>query len=273
MNAFTVTVLLWAYCCHLKAGSFHSDEDRRALEATQFKNYLDNLNRSGNLIIGGDFNIYSSSDDACQIILNDGTVAFNDPINQLGNWNNNSFYEEIHAQSTRASSGGFAGGASGGLDDRFDIIFATDDIIQGNQRLKFLPGSYKSIGNDGNHFNGNINSGTNSAVPQNIANSLFYMSDHLPVYMEMVIDGIVGVTEYSDVVSSAFYNSLDNTLQLIFKAPVQQVELSIFDLSGKQVYHSTQGSLVNSLPDLSIGIYLGKIVTEKGLSTLKFVVQ
>lgn len=272
MNTSTDTVHLWAYCCHLKAGSFQSDEDRRALETTQFKNYLDDMNRSGNLIFGGDFNIYSSSETACQNILNYGNVTFNDPINQLGNWNNNSFYESIHTQSTRTSSG-FAGGAGGGLDDRFDIIFATDDIIQGNQRLTFLPGSYKSIGNDGNHFNSNINSGTNSAVPADIANALFYMSDHLPVYMGMVVQGTVGVSEYVNVVSSAYYSSLDNSLHLKYKESVQNVKLTIFDLSGKQVFQTIQGNVINLLPNLNAGIYLAKVSTEKGLSTVKFVVE
>ncbi len=273
MNASTDTVHLWAYGCHLKAGSFQSDEDRRTLETQQFKSYLDNLNRSGNLVLGGDFNMYSSSELACQTILGVGNVTFNDPINQLGGWNNNSFYANIHTQSTRSSSGGFAGGSSGGLDDRFDIIFATDDIIQGNQRLTYLTGSYTSIGNDGNHFNSNINSGTNSAVPQEIANALFYNSDHLPVYMEMVVEGTVGVSEYTNLVSNAFYNSLDNTLNLKFKESVEQVDITIFDLSGKQITVLTNGGLVNQLPWMSSGIYLAKVATDRGSEVVKFIVQ
>ena len=273
MNASTDTVYLWAYSCHLKAGSFQSDEDQRAVEATQFKNYLDNLNRSGNLIFGGDFNMYTSAEAACQTILNDGTVQFKDPINLLGSWNNNSFYQNIHTQSTRASSGGFAGGSSGGLDDRFDIIFATDDILQGNQRLTYLTGSYKSVGNDGNHFNGNINSGTNSAVPQDIANALFYCSDHLPVYMEMVIEGTVGVQEYSNVVSSVFYNSQDNSLQIRLKEEVNVNEVNVFDLSGKMVYATSLNSLVIAMPVLQSGVYLAKIDTQKGSGTVKFIVE
>ncbi len=274
MNATTDTVYLWAYSCHLKAGSDQENEDQRGDEAADFKNYLDNLNRSGNLIIGGDFNFYSSSEPGCQTILNDGNVPFNDPINQLGNWNNNSFYQAVHTQSTRYNSGGFAGGSTGGLDDRFDIIFASDDIMQGNQRLKYLEGSYKSIGNDGNHYNYyDINSGTNTAVPVNVANALYHNSDHLPVYMEMVIDAPVGVTEYVNVVSSAYYNAMDNSLNLKFKESVQKIEVVIFDLSGKQVYQTSQGKMINPLPNLNSGIYLAKVSTTKGVSTVKFVVE
>jgi hypothetical protein len=272
MNASTDTVYLWAYSCHLKAGSFPENADQRAIEATQFKNYLDNLNRSGNLILGGDFNMYTSSEAACQTILNDGNVQFNDPINLLGGWNNNSFYQSIHTQSTRTASG-FAGGSSGGLDDRFDIIFATDDIIQGNQRLRYLTGSYKSIGNDGNHFNSAINSGTNSAVPADIANALFYNSDHLPVYMEMVIEGTIGVQEIDNILSNAYYNALDNSLNLKFKASVSKIELEIYDLSGKRVQSISNGKEVNSLTNLKSGIYLAKVITDKGIGTVKFVVD
>ena len=272
MNASTDTVYLWAYSCHLKAGSFQSDEDQRGVEATQFKSYLDNLNRSGNLILGGDFNMYTSAEAACQTILNDGNVQFNDPINLLGGWNNNSFYQNIHTQSTRTSTG-FAGGSTGGLDDRFDIIFATDDIIQGNNRLKYLSGSYKSIGNDGNHFNSTIISGTNSAVPADIANALFFNSDHLPVYMEMVIEGTIGVQEYSNVVSSVYYNSLDNSLQVRLKEEVRILNASVYDLSGKKVFYSNDSELNIMLPILQSGIYLATIETEKGSNTVKFVVE
>ena len=99
----------------------------------------------------------------------------------MGNWHNNNSYAPIHTQSTRSATGGYAGGAYGGMDDRFDIIFTSNDIISGSQGVKYVTNSYVSEGQDGNHFNQSINSGTNSQVTQEIANALFYMSDHLPV--------------------------------------------------------------------------------------------
>ena len=113
----------------------------------------------------------------------------------------------------------------------------------------------------------------NSAVPADIANALFYNSDHLPVYMEMVIEGTVGVQEVDKVLSSAYYNASDNTLNLKFKTPVSKIELEIYDLSGKRVHSITNGKEVNSVNNLYSGIYLAKVTTEKGTGTIKFVVQ
>ena len=44
-------------------------------------------------------------------------------------------------------------GASGGLDDRFDFILYSDDVLNGTNGVNYIPNSCKSIGNDGNHFN------------------------------------------------------------------------------------------------------------------------
>ena len=60
--------------------------------------------------------------------------------------------------------------------------------MNGIDSVQYIQGSYKAIGNDGNHFNGSINSGSNSEYPDSIANALYYMSDHLPVVLKTRIN-------------------------------------------------------------------------------------
>ena len=60
----------------------------------------------------------------------------------MGNWHNNNSYAPIHTQSTRSSTGGYAGGAYGEMDDRFDIIFTSNDIISDSQGVKYVTNSY-----------------------------------------------------------------------------------------------------------------------------------
>ena len=50
---------------------------------------------------------------------NNGGRLF-DPIDRIGNWHNNSSFSDVHTQSPRTAQ--FGGGASGGMDDRFDFI-------------------------------------------------------------------------------------------------------------------------------------------------------
>jgi len=65
------------------------------------------------LIVGGDFNFYYHTEPAYQEILYGQCLDLRDPINQMGNWHNNSFYKNIHTQSTRSATGCYAGGAYG----------------------------------------------------------------------------------------------------------------------------------------------------------------
>ncbi|MCB9194670.1 MAG: T9SS type A sorting domain-containing protein [Flavobacteriales bacterium] len=268
IGSSTDTTYMWVYSCHLKAGSFQSDIDDRESEATTFKNYLQNNNRTGNLFIGGDFNFYSSTEAGCQMIINGGTVLFNDPINKLGNWNNNSFYAPYHTQCTR-SSAGYAGGSSGGMDDRFDFIFVTDPVMNGSDHVQYLANSYKAIGQDGNHFNKDVNFGTNAAVPQDIATALFYNSDHLPVYMEMVIDYPVGIQEVESAISGFVIQN--GILTLKMKPNTDVISKRIYSITGEEVKFESNNDNQIDINSLATGVYILNVSTNQGDTVLKFV--
>ena len=178
------------YGLHLKAGTGSSDESEREQEATALRNYLNTLNANNHFFVLGDFNFYDSNEGGFQVLTesqedNDGQVF--DPIDRIGNWHNNSSFSDVHTQSTRATNYG-DGGATGGMDDRFDFIFTSSELLAESD-CNYLDGSYTSYGNDGNHFNQSINAGNNSAVPDEIADALYVASDHLPVYMDIVFSG------------------------------------------------------------------------------------
>jgi endonuclease/exonuclease/phosphatase family metal-dependent hydrolase len=178
------------YGLHLKAGTESSDESDREQEATALRNYLNTLNPTEQFFVLGDFNFYNSNEGGFQVLTesqedNDGQIF--DPINRIGNWHNNSSFSDVHTQSTRATNYG-DGGASGGMDDRFDFIFTSSEVLAESD-CNYLDGSYTSYGNDGNHRNQSINAGNNSAVPDEIADALYVASDHLPVYLEVIFSG------------------------------------------------------------------------------------
>lgn len=173
------------YSVHLKSGSATSDKNQRTQEATTLRNYLDGLPLNSLFLVCGDYNLESSSEPAYGILTgdqsdNDGRVK--DPINRPGYWNDNIAFADIHTQSTRTIQ--FGGGASGGLDDRFDLILMSYALESSNE-LIFKTGSYFAYGNDGQHFNKAINDGINGVVSSEIANALYEASDHLPVLIEL----------------------------------------------------------------------------------------
>jgi len=186
------------YGVHLKASSGSSNAAERLEEATILRNYLNELPPNSYFIVGGDFNIYSNSttsEPAFEMLVgdsddNDGRLF--DPIDRVGHWHNNSYYADVHTQSTRTTQ--FGGGANGGMDDRFDWLFVSQAILNDSSDMYYIEDTYWAVGNDGNHFNDAINDGNNTSVSDEIADALHNASDHLPVYMDLWFDDLI----YSD---------------------------------------------------------------------------
>ena len=183
------------YETHLKAGDpfFNlADSVRRIEEADSIRQYIDSKPAGANNIMGGDFNFYTDNEEAYQVLCYQGTNPFVDPIATEGDWNNNNTYAAVHTQSTRSGGGAdpdYDCGAKGGNDDRFDFLLTSGNVLSGVDGVTYVPGTYTALGNNGTTFNGDINSaGNTSAIPDNILNALFYMSDHLPVIMKVAIE-------------------------------------------------------------------------------------
>ncbi len=231
------------YSMHLKAGSTSNDRNRRLNQTTLLRNQLNQLPAGSNFIVVGDFNVRSSSEASFQKLIQDEGNSSGrsiDPVNQLGNWNNNLFFALFHSQSTRTSS--FGDGASGGLDDRFDFILVSQSVLNGGGRVKVLPGTYRSFGNDADHFNRAINSGSNFSVPDSVADALHQASDHLPVFAEFVFGDlttsvagpVIAPREFR--LAQNFPNPFNPTTEIKFSLPqAGSVRLEVFNLLGESV--------------------------------------
>jgi len=175
------TASLLCVVTYLKAGSDVSDEQDRAGMVSDILNWLSNTGRTGNNLLLGDLNLKSSYEPAWYNLTQfpDMSVRFYDPVNALGEWYNNDLFRELHSQSTHSYSNNCAAG--GGLDDRFDFILAGRSLLEGTLGLQYASGSYTVLGQDGNRLNGSVHDPVNTAVPQDVAEALYAMSDHLPV--------------------------------------------------------------------------------------------
>jgi endonuclease/exonuclease/phosphatase family metal-dependent hydrolase len=174
------------YSCHLKASDGSTNEQKRLLEVLELRDHLDTLPAGTEYLIVGDMNFYSSSEPAYQNLAVTTPLISEDLCTEVGYWHNSSSYSSVHTQSTRVES--FGGGATGGLDDKFDFIFGNYGINNGSG-IEFSTSSFTSYGNDGNHFNQSINDGTNSVVSEAVADALHSASDHLPVCADFVSIG------------------------------------------------------------------------------------
>ncbi len=186
LDQFFDTTFLEVYMCHLKAGSGSSEQVTRAVQTDILMDFIATRPQDRNHFVCGDLNVYRSSE-ACYQNLITGTYALKDPINQPGNWTSNSSFAAIHTQSTRSTQN-LDCGSTGGSDDRFDQILVSQNVMDGSDSLKYLAGSYKAVGNDGNHYNTSLlASPLNNQYPDSIVRALYYMSDHLPVALKAVV--------------------------------------------------------------------------------------
>lgn len=237
------TAFLICLVAHLKAGSSSSDEQTRGQMMSNMMNYLDDIGVADNYILMGDFNVYSGDEAAIQNVLyhTNNDIRFYDPIDMIGDWNNNSYYAECHTQSTHETSNGCA--ASGGMDDRFDFILLSANILNGLGHYSYKDQSYNALGQDGNRFNGSIISPSNSSVPYEVANALYGMSDHLPVILELDIDQ-EGADIRSVSASNELYCRFNNPIEdILYLKTTQKEKFSIL------IYNSL-GQIVSSFENI-----------------------
>jgi len=188
LSVFHDTIRLKVIVAHFKASNTGADKSKRNLEAQAISNYLDFLNQDANYVVMGDLNLYKSSELAYQTMINppNSKARLNDPLDMAGDWDDDSSFSLLHTQSPRNNNLG-DGGASGGLDSRFDFILVSDAVLNGSKGIRYAAGTYHTVGNDGLHFNKSMNDlPENMAAPAPVIAALYQHADHLPVAADFV---------------------------------------------------------------------------------------
>lgn len=252
---------------HLKASQGSANQQRRKDEVDVMRQVTDQFAPGTHFLVCGDFNIYSANEIAYNRLLEDSPGNdghFVDQISISGTWNNAS-YAMYHTQSPRSTA--FNGGASGGMDDRFDMILMSetlDDTIG----LHYVPNSMYPYGNDGLHYNMSINDApTNTAVGQVLADALYFVSDHIPVVANFAfeIPPVSGVS-LGENTASSFGVSLRPSGVWIDNDQNINLEYVIYSLDGKRLFFGNNSS--SERLDLPTGsIYLISL-KEKGTQVL-----
>ncbi len=267
-------------CCvtHLKAGQGYEDE--RANETQKLMNYLNNSNAIGNYMMMGDFNFYTNAEPGFQNLVNyyNEDVRFYDPVNKMGSWNNNSYYASVHTQSTH-TSGGCASG--GGMDDRFDFILISDEMLSGTHKAQYVQDSYWAVGQDGQHFNKSLlDSPTNTSVPNDVLHALYNMSDHLPVTLKLAVGNNVGISTFE---RNNFTVKFSNPVKDNIKLTIENTKSGYYDITivntlGVIVYSGkveVSGTTTFSIPSGSFksGLYILRITDKNGNGVVRKIVK
>ena len=198
------------YSVHLKASTGGANELQRGREVDTLRYHTNRLPTGKFFMVMGDFNIYSANEVAYTKLsaVTTGDGQFYDQINGMtGNWQNRAIYSPYYTQSPRVRS--FGGGATGGLDDRFDLIMPSNacrDTLTG--KFFWVRSQYTAYGNDGNHLNDSINKQPNTAVSVAVADGIHYASDHIPVISKFCMSDPPLPVNLASFTSSVFANNV-----------------------------------------------------------------
>jgi hypothetical protein len=169
------------------------------------------------------------------------------------------------------------------MDDRFDQILSSSDLMNGTHGMQLLPETYKSLGNDGLHFNLSIIAApTNTSVPADVLNALYNNSDHLPIVVQIRTNqSYLQVEENASMDEIRFQNPVQQQLNVSLSfSNAATFELRIYDLTGR-IQKVVSGLPKSKLHQLSIpvselkkGIYFLQLRKEDGTETTsKFIKQ
>lgn len=278
----TNPVELYVVVCHLKASSGTVNAQRRFDMVVELDNYLSTLPADSNVLLGGDLNIYTGTEPAFQLLLQDTNyITFADPADRVGSWNNNPNFVDVFTQSTRTQNG--LGGTTGGFDDRFDFILTSENMLS-TADITYVPDSYQVYGNNGLSacYNSAINSSA-CAIPGSqfsfeVRDALHNFSDHLPVTVSLEANITLSNEEFNITTSDIYLekNIINSELTIyINSSKYLNQSFDIYNNLGqavKTVSFNSDSRQSFEIEDLNNGIYYLKL-SESNNGTLKFVIS
>ncbi len=256
---------------HLKAGDNNAsgnqiaDEDRRLNGTQDILDYIATMPSDHNIVIGGDFNFYdddfpNDTDGNGYTEAAYGELVNNGMFDPYGSWVRDSNVDvDVFSQSTRSSTTSATltatnGGAIGGLDDRFDLIFYEAAIDIGSNDVIYDIGSYEVYGTVSS-LNQSVLSGSST-----IKDELHTMSDHYPVIANFNVFYPLACAP-SPIIDAVDIVCLGGTNS-------GSIEITASTPSGNNLLYSLDGinfqtsNVFGNLPDGNYFVYVKDVITD-----------
>lgn len=274
------------FVAHFKSSQGGAENNIRLDMANVFTAALSSLDPDAYVVFSGDFNIYTSSHDAYQEILNaeiDGVpnnnaITMIDPINDnssLQSWHTNSTYADMHTQSTRVDRP-YGNGASSGMDDRFDFSFISENLTTSSE-LYYVDGTYDAYGNNKNCYDKSINDPScTGEYSQSLRDDLYIMSDHTPVVMELETTKTILNVDKTNLVSQIHIigsNQITSEVSIQIDSDLYNSKLLIHNQLGqlvKTIFTTTQNQILTDVSNLTHGIYFITTSNKNYVNPIKF---
>ena len=278
---------LYVFNAHYKASNDPDDLADREAESRAIRNYIDrNGLQNANVIVGGDLNVNSTFEtsgfsgnngrSAFEILTDPGPGRVLDPVfpgAESVNFEiyspgvpNTQFGVDLAPLLTQSPSGGGGALVGGGIDDRFDFLLQSDELLD-NEGVASIDGTLRSFGNNGSTPNTRINNGNTIQIEglttfttDQVLDALESASDHLPVVMDFqlpaILDAFLLTGIPTDVMQGDMANvgvGIENSADVLVSIGADELD---FDLS-------TSGDLFGSVSgsELALGGIFSTLVT------------
>jgi endonuclease/exonuclease/phosphatase family metal-dependent hydrolase len=264
----------YLYSSHLKAGNSGADQQERLAGANTLRFDADNLPQGTHIVYCGDFNLSSNSEAAYAAFLARGNGQAFDPLG-TGSWGGVANALKHSQSPLLAQDGALIGG---GVNDRFDFQLSSAEM-QDTDGVALIAATYRTFGNDGQHFNQAINAGNNFYFPNLVysnlvADALTGASDHLPVIADYQIPGVLyaEMTEdFGRVIQGAAYQVPVTVLNLASAEDSSGVDHIDYQASGTGGLSGFVTGEVGPLPDAAfpmLTVNTSKVGTVFGQATV-----
>jgi hypothetical protein len=193
------TTFLYVLVNHTQSGSPSTIRDQQVtLEMTTLRYKFLGF---PNLINMGDFNTSASVENGYQSVINpaDSTTMMYDPpyypdklLQYPGYWDASPQTVASFLTTSTRSSASIPNtcGTDGGAKGWYDHIFISPWLVKGTNYITYIPGSYKTIGNDGSRIGVDINASfpvTNISTPAPVLDALWQFSNKYPVMLKLLV--------------------------------------------------------------------------------------
>ncbi|OWY69602.1 hypothetical protein B7486_19800 [cyanobacterium TDX16] len=262
----------YIYSCHLKASSGSSNESQRLAGATAIRSNADALPAGTHIIYTGDWNVYTNTETPYLKFLSAGNGQSFDPLG-TGSWAG----AGNAIKHTQAPCRNGCSLVAGGMDDRFDHQHITAAFNDG-EGLALIPGTCRAFGNDGNHYDTDINAGNNTYYPLDIprsnalATNLKTASDHVPVVVDYQLPAVLSASFSCDcgrVIVGAVVNAevqVGNAAQAITEVGADELD---YEIEGSGILSGSATGVIPALDPAEIvplaldtstvGLFVGSI--------------
>jgi hypothetical protein len=280
LNGYTSAASrFYVYSSHLKASNTAADAVTRNTGAIALRNNADALGAGVHAMFMGDWNLYTSSEAAYGTMTGPGNAQCIDPLGP-GDWTGAANAIK-HTQSPRLATGTLVGG---GVDDRFDFQLSTSEFHDGDG-LSIIPGTYRTLGNDGAHYNLDINNGNNTYYPGDIARSnfvadaLWAATDHMPVLVDYQVPPIMSATmqpTFATVIVGASVVipvSVSNTANVVSPLGTDQLVATVTGAAGLVGSQTVTGALAPNATTVNLALNTASAAAINATATITTLVE